>query len=56
MKRDDFVGTLEFVKKNGCAESHMESQLSFFAVETSSSEVLGEVTVSEVREVHRSGD
>ena len=56
VKRDLFVGTLELVKKNGCAESHVESQLSFFAVETSSSEVLGKITVGEVGKVHRSGD
>ena len=56
VKRDLFVGTLELVKKNGDPESHVESQLSFFAVETSSSEVLGEVTVGEVGEVQRSGD
>ena len=56
MKRDDFVGTLKLVEKNGGTESHVESQLSFFAVETSSSEVLGEIAVSEVGKVHRSGD
>ena len=56
MKRDDFVRTLELVEKNGCAESHVESQLSFFAIETSSSEVLGEVAVDKVGKVHRSGD
>ena len=56
VKRDLFVGTLELVKKNGCAESHVESQLSFFAVETSSSEVLGEVAVGEVGKVNRSSN
>ena len=56
MKRDDFVGTLKLVENNGGTESHVESQLSFFAVETSSSEVLGEVAVSKVWKVHRSGD
>ena len=56
MKSDDFVGTLKLVEKNGGAESHMESQLSFSGVETGSSEVLGEITVSEVGKVHRSGD
>ena len=56
MKRYDFVQTFELVKKNVGPESHMESQLSFFAVETSSSEVLGEVAVGEVGKVHRSGD
>ena len=56
MKRDDFVRTLELVKKNGGPESHVESQLSFFAVETSSSEVLGKIAVGEVGKVHRSGD
>ena len=56
VKRDDFVGTLELMEKNGGTESHMESQLSFFAVETGSSEVLGEITISEVGKVHRSGD
>ena len=56
MKRDDFVRALELVKKNGCAESHMESQLSFFAVETSSSEVLGEVAVGEVGKINRSSN
>ena len=56
LKRYLFVGTLELVKENEGPESHVESQLSFFAVETSSSEVLGEVAVSEVGEVQRSGD
>ena len=56
MKRDDFVGSFKLVEKNGCAESHVKSQLSFFAVETSSSEVLSEIAVSEVGKVHRSGD
>ena len=56
MKRDDFVRTLELVKKNGGLESHVKSQLSFFAVETSSSEVLGEVAVGEVGKVNRSSN
>ena len=34
----------------------MESQLSFFAVETSSSEVLGEVAVGKVGKVNRSSN
>ena len=45
VKRDVFVGALELVKKNGGPESLVESQLSFFAVETSSSEVLVKVAV-----------
>ena len=56
VKRDDCVGTLKLVKKNGCAELHVESQLSFFGVETSSSEVFSEVAVGEVGKIHRSGD
>ena len=56
VKRDLFVGTLELVKENGGPESHVESKLSFFSVETSSSEVLGEVAVGEVGKVHRSSD
>ena len=45
MKSDDFVGTLKLVEKNGGPESHVESQLSLFAVETSSRKVLGESAV-----------
>ena len=56
MKIDDFVGTLKLVEKNGGTESHVESQLSFFAVETSSSEVLGEISGGEVGKVHCSDD
>ena len=48
MKRDDFVGTLKLVEKNGCTKSHVETQRSFFAVETGSSEVLSKIAVSEV--------
>ena len=56
MKSNDFVGNLKLTKKNGGTESHVESKLSLFAVETSFSEVLGEIAVSEVGKVHRSGD
>ena len=56
VKSDDFVGTLKLMEKNGGTESHVESQLSLFAVETSSSEVLGEIAVSEVGKVDGSSD
>ena len=56
MKSHDFVGTLKLMKHDGGSETHVESQLSFFAIETRSSEVLGEIAVGEVGKVDSSSD